>query len=146
MTDFKKIFIDTAPIVYFLEENEYLISENKTVTRFFETIDLSTVRLVTSAVTIEEYLVFPYKENRTELILNFEEFLEEMDFEILDINRRTAKKAAQIRGKFTSFKALDCLQLSAAVCSDCGLFVTNDRRLKQFDGIKIAAIAELEQI
>ena len=143
MADFRRVFVDTAPIIYFLEKKQPLFIENIKSTDFFEEAAFSKIQLVTSAVTIEEYLVYPYKRNRSDLILNFEEFILEMKFEIIDINRETAKKAADIRGKYAAFKALDSFQLSAAMISSCDLFLTNDMQLKQFDKISVRLLEEV---
>lgn len=56
MTDFKKIFLDTAPIVYYLENNELYYSAMKRLWKSFEACDY-----VTSAVTVTEYLTYPYQ-------------------------------------------------------------------------------------
>lgn len=55
MTDFKKIFLDTSPIVYYLENNELYYSNMKKFWKEYENCDY-----VTSAVTITEYLTYPY--------------------------------------------------------------------------------------
>ena len=64
MTDFKKVFVDTAPIIYYLE-NSPLYSE--VVKRFFATCIEKNIKVVTSAVTVEEYLVYPYSSGQMDL-------------------------------------------------------------------------------
>ena len=51
MTDSKKIFLDTSPIVYYLENNELYYSNMKRFWKEYEDCDY-----VTSAVTVTEYL------------------------------------------------------------------------------------------
>ncbi|MCR5061201.1 MAG: PIN domain-containing protein [Saccharofermentans sp.] len=54
-----------------------------------------------------------------------------------------ADKAAQIRARYTSFKAMDALQLAAAVLSGCDCFLTNDKQLQQFDEIEVQLVSDL---
>lgn len=36
-----------------------------------------------------------------------------------------------IRARFKDFKSIDTLQIGAAIQSDCDLFLTNDKQLRQ---------------
>ena len=84
MTGFKKVFIDTAPLIYYLERSEQYFDKMK---GFFQDCCEHNVDIVTSAVTYEEYLVYPYRENRPELIDNFENFISSMDIRIISIDK-----------------------------------------------------------
>ena len=122
MTEFKKIFLDTSPIVYYLENSDY----------------------ITSTVTMTEYLTYPYQQNNLRLINAFYDFIDGMEIEVRNIDKIIAKKAAQIRAKYRFFKTMDALQLATACLSGCDLFLTNDRQLKQFTEIECILVAELE--
>lgn len=69
--------------------------------------------------------------NRMEVAENFRQFLEYMNIEVASIDRRTAEYAAELRGRFKDFKAMDALQIAAAVTNGCDMFFTNDRQLRQ---------------
>lgn len=58
MTDYNKVFLDTAPIIYFLDDDIHY--GNKVRMIFEKILDLEKA-LVTSTITCEEYLVYPYK-------------------------------------------------------------------------------------
>lgn len=128
MTGFKKVFIDTAPFIYYLERSEQHFDKMR---KFFRECCEYNVDIVTSAVTYEEYLVYPYRENRPELIDNFENFISGMDIQILSIDKEIAKQAAILRGRYQHFKAMDALQIASAIRSGCDLFLTNDKQLRQ---------------
>ncbi len=49
MTDFKKIFLDTSPIVYYLERNKSYYPKMKMFWKEYENCDY-----ITSAVTVTE--------------------------------------------------------------------------------------------
>lgn len=51
------------------------------------------------------------------LIDNFKRFIEYANIEIVDINSESAEQAAIIRGQFRYFKAMDSLQIAAALAS-----------------------------
>lgn len=137
MTDFKKIFIDTAPIIYYLQKNELYYD---TIRCFWQKHEFATY--LTSTITLTEYLIYPYRQKNIKLIQNFFSFIENMDIEIIDIDTDIAKKAALIRAEYPFFKTMDSLQLATACCSGCDLFLTNDKQLRQFTEIKCKLLAE----
>lgn len=137
MTDFKKIFLDTTPIVYYLENNELYYPAMKRFWRKFESCDY-----VTSAVTVTEYLTYPYKQNEIKLINDFNAFIDEMEIDVISIDRKVAEKAAKIRAEYKFFKTMDALQLATACLSGCELVLTNDKQLRQFKEIKCVTIEE----
>lgn len=128
MTDFKRVYIDTSPIIYYLE-NSILYMEK--IRKFFERCLDNNIQIVTSVITIEEYLVFPYLSGRMEFADNFKRFIEYMNIEIIDIDSEIAECAAEIRGKYKYFKSMDSLQIAAAKISKCDMFFTNDKQLRQ---------------
>lgn len=128
MTEYRRVFIDTAPIIYYLE-NSSLYRES--MAKFFTKCIKENIQIVTSAITIEEYLVFPYSSGKLEYMDNFKKFIEYMNIEIIDINYEIAEQGARIRGKYESFKAMDALQIAAAMIGGCDMFFTNDKQLRQ---------------
>ena len=138
MTDFKRVFLDTSPIVYYLEKNELYYLNMKKFWKEYDVCDY-----VTSAVTVTEYLTYPYQQNNLELINAFYAFVDGMDIEIKNIDKITAEKAAKIRAEYKFFKTMDALQLATACLSRCDLFLTNDKQLKQFKEIKCMTVDEI---
>lgn len=138
MIDSKNIFLDTAPIVYYLENNELYYSYMKKFWKEYEDCDY-----VTSAVTVTEYLTYPYQQNNMKLINSFYAFVDGMDIEIKSIDKAIAEKAAQIRAEYKFFKTMDALQLATACLSGCNLLLTNDKQLKQFKEMKCLTVEEL---
>lgn len=139
MIEFKKIFLDTSPIVYYLENSELYYIAMKNFWNKYENSDY-----ITSTVTMTEYLTYPYQQNNLRLINAFYDFIDGMEIEIRNIDKIIAKKAAQIRAEYRFFKTMDALQLATACLSGCDLFLTNDKQLKQFTEIECILVAELE--
>lgn len=139
MTDIRKIFLDTSPIVYYLESSEAYYSKMKKFWKEYEDCDY-----ITSAVTVTEYLTYPYQQNDLKLISAFHSFINGMDIEIRSIDKAIAEKAARIRAEYVFFKTMDALQIATACLSGCDLILTNDKQLKQFKEIKCITIEELD--
>lgn len=64
MTEFKRVYLDTVAIIYYLENSVLYRDKMK---RFFEDCLNREIRLVTSVITVEEYLVFPYSTGKMDL-------------------------------------------------------------------------------
>lgn len=141
MTDFKRVFVDTAPIIYYLE-NSALYME--LIKKFFKKCIEENIEIVTSAITVEEYLVFPYSSGKKELVDNFKKFIEYMNIEVVDINFQIAEKGAIIRGQYRDFKSMDALQIATAIISGCDMFFTNDKQLRQERELPCMTMDDLE--
>ena len=139
---FKRIFLDTSPLIYLFDEESPLCPKSEKI--FNSILNESDAEIVTSVVTCAEYLVYPYRTNNDEAVNLFWKFLEECDASILNIDIKTALKAAKIRAEYVHFKTPDALQLAAAILSGCDLFLTNDNQLKQFAEIKCVTVEEWE--
>ncbi len=139
MTEDKKIFLDTSPIVYYLENNVVYHPKMKKFWKEYEECDY-----ITSAVTVTEYLTYPYQQKNLKMINAFYAFVDGMDIEIKSIDRAIAERAAQIRAEYKFFKTMDSLQLATAYLSGCDLFLTNDKQLRQFREIRCITVEELE--
>lgn len=140
MTDFKKIYLDTSPFIYLLEKSPEFYEKVK---RFFLDCYQSENELYTSTVTIEEYCIVPYRNNNQKVISDFYKLIKDMEIKVIDVDSQVADKAARIRAEYKSFKGMDSLQLATACLSGCGLFVTNDKQLRQFTEIDVITVSEM---
>ena len=142
MTEFKRVFIDTAPFIYYLENSSLYMGMVK---KFFTKCIEENIQTVTSSITIEEYLVFPYSSGKMELADNFKKFIEYMNIEIVDINSEIAEQGAKIRSQYKNFKAMDALQIATAIASGCDMFFTNDKQLRQEKELPCMTMEDLEK-
>jgi predicted nucleic acid-binding protein len=140
MTEYKKVFVDTAPLIYLLERNSaYYDRLEKLFGKWYKAQTI----VVTSAITVEEYCVFPYKHNRLELISKFDNFIEDYGLRIYSIEAGIAKKASWIRSQYPGFKAMDALQLAVAEAYYCDCFLTNDKQLRQYAGLNCVVVDDI---
>lgn len=139
MTDSKKIFLDTAPIIYYLQNSELYYKKMKTYFKNNAEMDF-----VTSAITVTEYLTYPYRQNDLKQVNAFFSFIDGMEIQICNVDKKIAEKAAQIRAEYAFFKTMDALQLATACVTGCDVFLTNDKQLRQFREIKCIIVDELD--
>ena len=134
----KKIFLDTAPLIYFIEEEDrFLLLLNDLF------LPSNNCRFVTSTITLSEVLVMPLREGKTLLAKQYKEILTLSDnIDIFDINVSIAEEAAKIRAEY-SIKTPDAIQLATAKYHFVDYFLTNDLHLKTFKDLNIITLSEL---
>lgn len=137
MTEYKKVFLDTTPLIYFLDDDIHFGLKTRQI---FEEILYNDRLLLTSVLTCMEYLVHPYRTNNQAKIKACADFLNDCHIPVLSINLEIATRAAQIRAAYKDFKSLDALQLANACVYGCDAFLTNDKQLRQFREIHCLTI------
>jgi len=125
---------DTVTFIYLIEENPRFLPIVKPL---FEEAARGMRQIVTSALTLLEVLVVPYRHQERVLEERYEAILaHSRGIDLVDITREQLRAAAQIRASF-GIKTPDALQLAAAVTSGCKVFITNDRQLPQIAATRI---------
>jgi predicted nucleic acid-binding protein len=132
------VAIDTATFIYFIEEHPKFLP---IVRPLFVEADRGMRRLVTSALTLLEVLVVPYRAGDGPLAVRYEALLtRSQGVQLIDVSREQLKSAAQLRA-VTGVKTPDALQIAAALAARCRTFVTNDRRLPQIPGLRVLELS-----
>ena len=128
------VAIDTAIFIYFIEEHPKFLP---LIEPLFREVDRGHMELVTSALTLLEVLVVPYRTGDHLLAARYESLLtRSRGVRIGDISRDLLRAAAQLRAA-TGVKTPDSLQLVAALATGSTAFLTNDRDLPNIPGIRI---------
>lgn len=130
--------VDTAIFIYLIEEHpKYL----RLVRPLFAEVDQGRREVVTSAVTLLEVLVVPYRSGNSLLAAQYEELLtRSRGVRMADISREHLRAAAQFRAA-TGMKTPDALQVVAALAAGCTAFLTNDRELPAVPGLRILQLS-----
>lgn len=130
--------VDTVIFIYFIEEHPQFL---RVIEPLFREVDEGRVELITSALTLLEVLVVPYRTGDHLLAGRYESILtRSRGVRIADISRDHLRAAAQLRAK-TAVKTPDSLQLVAALSAGCTAFLTNDRELPTVPGLRILQTA-----
>ena len=112
MTGYNRVFLDTTPLIYFLDDDPHFGDRTRLI---LEEILSSGRDVVSSVITCTEYLVYPYRTDNRQKIDAFFEFIGDCGVDLYGIDVDIARRAAEIRAEYRDFKAMDALQLAAAV-------------------------------
>lgn len=135
------IFLDTAPVIYFVERNPEFFS---IVQEVFERLDASELTAVVSPITLAECLVLPYKQKKSEIAQVFTELLANSESVLFyPIDEIIADKAADLRARH-NLTLTDAFQLAIATQTECDAFLTNDSDLKRVKEISVLVLSEAE--
>lgn len=130
--------VDTAVFIYFIEEHPRFLP---VIEPLFREVDKGRRKLVTSALTLLEVLVVPYRSGDHLLAARYEALLtKSRGVQVAEVTRDHLRAAAQLRAA-TRVKTPDALQLVAAMAGGCPVFLTNDRELPALPGIRILQLS-----
>lgn len=125
--------LDTVTFIYLIEEHPRFLTA---VREIFAEIDRGRIAAVTSALTLLELLVLPYRAGNAELVNRYEGLLtRSRGLRLIEIDRSQLRAAAQIRAHYP-VRTPDALQLAAALSGRCKVFVTNDQSLPLLSGLQ----------
>jgi predicted nucleic acid-binding protein len=136
----RRVGLDTVAFIYFIEEHpDYL----PLIQPLFEAADDRKLEIVTSALTLLEVLVVPYRAGDLTLSERYETLLTRArGITLVDIDRAQLRSTAQLRARY-KVATPDAFQLAAALSYRCDTFVTNDRRLPTIPGLDMVQLREL---
>lgn len=137
----KTIGLDTAPLIYFIEEHPKYFD---IVKPFFEAIDAGKIRVVTSTVTLLEVLVHPLKNQNLKIAEEYREILLDSNLVLLDVSPVISEKAAQLRAQH-NIRTPDAIQIATALNAGASVLLTNDIRLPDIQGLKILCLDGLDK-
>lgn len=132
--------LDTAPLIYFIEKHpKYL----PLVYPFFDAMQQGEVRVVTSALTLTEVLVHPYRRNDRDLARQYSRILlNAPNLTLLTISPEIADEAARIRAAH-GLKTPDSIQIATALAGKATAFLTNDAEIAAIPGLQIIVLDNL---
>jgi predicted nucleic acid-binding protein len=133
------VAVDTVAFIYFIEEHPLYLPLLRPV---FAAADRGELTIVTSAVTLLEVLVVPYRSGDLRLAERYEDLLtRSRNVRLREIDRALLRAAAQLRA-VSSIRTPDALQLAAGLAERCTSFLTNDRRLPSLPGLRVLQIGD----
>jgi len=130
--------VDTAIFIYLIEEEPRFLPH---VLPLFAEVDQGARELVTSALTLLEVLVVPYRAGNHQLAERYEQLLtRSRGIRMVELTRDQLRAAAQLRAA-TGARTPDALHLVSALGAGCKTFVTNDRRLPAIPGLRVIQLS-----
>lgn len=133
------VYADTNIFIYHLEAAPHYSALTEI---FFDAVEDGKIRAFTSALTILELNVKPYKTHQSARALTHIALLKNLPhFLIRDMTIEIADRAAQIRAKH-SLKTPDAIHLATALASSCTLLLGNDTDLNKTEMIEYIHLDE----
>ncbi len=107
------IFIDTAPVIYFIEAHPQFGPLAKEVVTTFQSGSLNAF---SSVITLTEVLPKPIETGDEKLARKFAEFLKHgKNLAMIEISEKIAESAGKLRGINPFLNGIDAIQIAAAI-------------------------------
>ena len=134
------IAVDTALFIYLIEEHPRFLAP---VRALFAQADAGELAIVTSALTLLEVLVVPWRAGDHALAARSDALLtRSRGVRMVDLTRDQWRTAARLRAQYGTLRTPDALQLAAAIGMRCTSFITDDRRTPTSDGVRVLQLSE----
>ena len=134
------IFVDTAPIIYYIEAHPQFGPLTKEVVSAFQSGGLNAY---CSVISLAEVLPKPVEKGDEKLVRKFAEFLKHgRNLTMIEISEGTAEAAGRLRGRYSFLKTVDAIQLATALDLGAEAFLTNDGRLGKFKELKVLVLKD----
>jgi len=138
--EIKTIFLDTAPVIYFIEAHHQF---GPLVKQVVELMNENRIQAFTSVLTLSEVLPKPVETGNDELVEKFKTYLKNgPNLTMLPIGETIGETAGVLRGKYPYLKTVDAVQIAAALDAEADAFLTNDKKLSVIKEIKILVLSD----
>ena len=140
MQDRMRSFMSREVIfIYWIEEHPLYLPH---IEPLFRAADHGEIEIVTSAITLLEVLVLPYRAGKVALAERYEEILTRAThLRLVEIDRQQLRAAAQLRAVH-GVRTPDALQLAAGLSIRASTLITNDRRLPEIPGLDVLQLSQ----
>jgi len=133
----KSLFLDTAPLIYFIEKNRRYHDIIKPV---ISQIDAFETEGLSSTITLLEVLVRPLRDGNKKLANKYKAILLSSNGLVThEISHAISERAAILRAKH-GLKTPDAIQLATATHHKADYFLTNDSALKKVKGMRVLVL------
>jgi predicted nucleic acid-binding protein len=134
------VFIDTAPIIYYIQAHPEFGPLAREVVMAFQSGDLIAY---SSVLTLAEVLTKPIGINDQTLARKFADFLKHTKhLTLIEISEGIAETAGNLRGRYSFLKTIDALQAAAALDVGADAFLTNDAKLRQIKELRVILLKD----
>ena len=137
------IGLDTAPLIYYIEENPKYLG---LVEPFFDAFDDGRFTLVTSTITLLEVLIHPLRTGNQELAQQYKEILTRNNrLTLSPLTVQAAQSAANLRATY-NLRTPDAIQIAVAIEEGASYFLTNDADLKRVREVHVLTLDDLPDL
>jgi predicted nucleic acid-binding protein len=141
LKDVKRLYIETAPFIYYVEENPTYIARMDAI---IEAVYDSEMTAYSSVITLVEVLSYPLKTGDKGLEQEYRDILVNSgNYQLVPINVQVAESAADLRARY-NLRTPDALHVASAIHRRCDAFLTNDTGIKRVTELNILVLDDLE--
>jgi len=133
------VALDTCVFIYLIEEHPTYLP---VLAPLFAAVDAGQLPAVTSALTILEVLVVPFRHGDAALAAHYEALLcGSRGLETVDVGAVILRDAAALRAS-TGLRTPDAIQLATALAHGCSALVTNDRAFPSIRDLRVIQLRD----
>ena len=137
----ERLYVDSAPLIYLVEENEVYLSSIRQVVLL---IDNTPLDAVSSVLTLAEVLVKPLRNGNLNLVREYCGVLVDgEDYTLVPVNSEIAIRAAELRARY-NLRTPDSVHVATALATGCDAILTNDADIKRIRDIPILFLDDLD--
>jgi predicted nucleic acid-binding protein len=134
--------VDTAPLIYFIEQHPVYAGRLRMIIERFEAGQLHGY---TSVITLTEVLTRPREIGAVDLVAAYRAvLLNSRNFTLVPIDATIADQAADLRARYR-LRTPDALQLAVALAAGCQAFLTNDRQMRRITELRVLLLDDLTE-
>ena len=138
----ERLYVDSAPLIYLVEENEIYLRRIK---RVFFLIESTPLNAVSSVLTLTEILVKPLSKGNSNLVREYRDILvDSEDYTLVPVSFEIAIRAAELRARY-NLRTPDSVHVATALETGCDALLTNDADIKRIRDIPILVLDDLDK-
>lgn len=104
--------------------------------------DKGEIELFTSELSLLETLVYPIRENDSQLVHSYEQILTRSDIHLIPVTYDILYSAAQIRAKL-NLRTPDAIHAATSIAAACDNLLTNDNGFRRITTANVVVLNEL---
>ncbi len=132
--------VDTMLFVYHFEGNERF---GPAAGRLLQATEEGRCRLVSSVLALMEVLVVPKRHGKEDLCQRYRDLFESFpNLSLVPVEREVVEIASDLRARY-DLRTPDALHLATAIHAGAESFVSEDRRLRGVQGVRVVGLEEV---
>ena len=136
-------YLDTNIFIYFLQDYACF---RRDLSGLFSEIEAGRLHALTSALTVAEVLVIPFRANDTAAQQAYREALTpHAGLNVVPISDGVLIEAARLRAEHPELRLPDAIHVATARLSGCQAFLTNDRRLSHSEAPNVIVLSDFAE-
>lgn len=134
------VYLDAQILIYSVERHPRYAERLRAL---WNAVDEERLRVYSSELTYLETLVLPLRRGDSQLISDYESFLEKAMTALLPISRNILLEAARLRASLSSLRTPDALHAASALSAGLDAFLTNDHAFLKVPGLNVVLLDQL---